>query len=142
VKEIKIKPFPLMFFLWGIGLIHFGVGEIWSRASISLDGTIISSNTLCAPDNQYRCSSTYILRSNQSGQEVQYQAKGNDASLPKNLPLGTRIHKVKYLLAYEINGQINDDFPVAFYKISAAVGLAFVTAGTIQLVVQSRRSTK
>lgn len=141
MKKIKIKPFPLMFFLWGTLFIHLGVAEIWSRASISLDGTIISSNTICAPDNQYRCRSTYILRSNQSGQEVQYQATGNDASLPRKLPLGTRIHKVKYLLAYEINGQINDDFPVAFYKIAAAVGLAFVTVGTIQLVVQSRRLT-
>ena len=139
MKEIKIQPFPLMFFLWGILFIHFGAGEIWSRASISLDGTIISSNTLCAPDNQYRCRSTYILRSNQSDQEVKYQATGNDASLPKKLPLGTRIHKVKYLLAYEINGQINDDFPVDFYKFFAAVGLAFVTTGTIQLVGQRRR---
>jgi hypothetical protein len=35
-------------------------------------------------------------------------------------------------------GNNNDNFPVAFYEISAAVGLAFVTAGTIQLVVQNR----
>jgi hypothetical protein len=142
VKKLKIEPFTLMCLWAGVLFINLGVGEIWSRASISLDGTIISSNTLCAPDNQYRCTSTYILRSNQSGQEVQYQARGNDASLPKNLPIGTRINKAKYLLAYEINGQINDDFPVAFYEIFAAVGLAFVTAGTIQLFVQSRRLTK
>jgi hypothetical protein len=140
VKEIKIKPFTLVCFWVGVVFINLGAGGIWSRASISLDGTIISSNTICAPDNQYRCRSAYILRSNQSGQEVQYQAEGNDASLPRKLPIGTQIHKVKYLLPYEINGQINDDFPVAFYIICAAVGLTFVTAGTIQLVVQIRRS--
>ena len=105
----------LVFFL-------FGANEIVQRLLIEVDGTVISSQT----STGNRPATTYVLR-RPDGTEQQYIAGPTDQSLPRRLPEGTRISKLRYHLAWERNGQPVDDFPLFFYVGACSLGamLAF-----------------
>jgi hypothetical protein len=126
-------------FLTGPALILFASNEVWSRSSIQVDGLVVSSDTQCEQPYNNRCVTTYILQSRQTGKKTEYQAASNDSSLRRYLPVGTRIHKVKGHLTYEINGQQVNDFPLYFYEVFLLVGLALVLSGFTRLFLQRRK---
>jgi len=100
----------LLFFL-------FGANEIVQRLLIEVDGTVISSQTTTGN----RPATTYVLR-RPDGAEQRYVAGATDKSLPRRLPEGTHISKLRYHLAWELNGQPVNDFPLFFYVGACGLG--------------------
>jgi len=66
-------------------------------------------------------STRYVLRS-PDGTVQEYVTGATDASLPNNLPVGTRLEKRKWELSYLENGNRTSDFPL--YAYSAMFGIA------------------
>ena len=95
----------------------FGANEIVQRLLIELDGIVISSQT----STGNRQATTYVFRSTDGGQH-QYVAGPTDQSLPRRLPVGTRITKRKYDLGWERDGQRVNDFPLYFYVGACGIG--------------------
>jgi len=100
----------------------FAGKQIYQRAAIEVNGTIVSSATACIQPENNRCSSTYIVLS-QSGESASYIVGPTDASLPRGLPRGTVINKSKWNLSYMVNGKPVDNFPIAFYLVIVLFGL-------------------
>src|SRR5215472_5539500 len=94
------------FILWG-----FGFETVGKRLYPQLDGTVISSRTLVSWG---RRATEYVLRGC-DGHEITYVAGPTDASLPRNLPIGTYVKKQRWSLSYVQNGQTVDDFNYLFY---------------------------
>jgi hypothetical protein len=131
------NPVPLLIFglwvLWGFGLNTLGV-----RLRTEVDGVVISSRDI--PETrgpQY--STEYILRE-PGGQERVYIAGPTDASLPRNLPVGTYLKKHRWRVTYERDGSPIDDFPLFFYEAmcGAALGCLLWT----WLIWQDRRQLR
>jgi len=95
----------------------FGANEIVQRVLIDIEGTIISSQTTTGN----RPVTIYVVR-RPDGSEQQYIAGPTDKSLPRRLPEGTRISKLKYHLAWDMNGQLVNDFPLFFYAGACGLG--------------------
>jgi hypothetical protein len=87
-----------------------------------VDGTLVSSTTTCVPPANNRCASEYVVLSS-DGTRASYVAGPTDASLPRELPVGTAISKRKWSLDYALNGQRVEDFPVLFYTGVLAFGV-------------------
>ncbi len=101
----------------------FGGSEIYRRAAIALDGTLVSSTTTCVQPANNRCASQYVVLGS-DGNGTRYVAGATDASLPRELPIGTAISKKKWSLDYFLDGQRVDDFPVTFYAGIIVFGVA------------------
>jgi hypothetical protein len=111
---------PLIFGLWIIW--GFGIETVGRRLDIELDGVVVSSldhPSTGAP----RYSTHYTLRGSDGG-DYSYVAGATDASLPRSLPVGTRLKKQKWHLDYEKDGQVINDFPIALYVITVGIALA------------------
>lgn len=136
-------PIPLVFvwLSWGPLIILFGAITIAKRASIGVDGVVTRSDSSCEQTNQTRCVTSYTMKSLRTGQQTTYKAGFDDASLQKNLPVGTQIHKMQGQLTYEINGRQVDDFPLFFYGLCMMVGFAVVVGVFTKLLRPSRKPT-
>jgi hypothetical protein len=100
----------------------FAGSEIYERAAIELNGTVVSSETSCMQPANNRCATQYIVEA--PGQLRQtYIAGPTDKALPRRLPVGTVINKDKWQLSYSINGREVNDFPVVFYSTILMLGL-------------------
>ena len=62
---------------------------------------------------------------------AEYVAYGNDPSLPRRLPVGTRLVKRWGSLSYEINGKTANDylFLIAIYGSLCLLGVALLAGG-------------
>lgn len=96
----------------------FGANEIVQRLLIEVDGTVIASQT----STGNRPATAYVVR-HPDGSEQLYIAGPTDHSLPRRLPEGTRISKLKYHLAWKLNGRIVNDFPLYFYLGACGLGI-------------------
>src|SRR5215207_5070777 len=94
--------------LISFALITLGFGTMWARASLSLEGTIVQSDTVCDSSTHARCSTTYVISNGQG--TITYIAGPNEQSLQRSLPVGTTIKKQPWHLVYVVNGVIVDDF--------------------------------
>lgn len=88
--------------------------EFYQRASIALDGKVVSSETSCMQPANNRCATVYVVES-KDGVHTEYIAGPTDHSLQRRLPVGTNISKQKWHLSYSINGTEIDTFPVVFH---------------------------
>lgn len=115
---IKSKPLFIfaIFIIWG-----FLFQTVWVYLNTDLEGTIVSSRDVPSTGAP-RYATDYIVHG-LDGHEKTYVAGSTDASLPRSMPVGTRIHKQRWLMGYERDGQwIN--FPMLFYSIILAAAFA------------------
>ena len=133
---------PLFVFLCGMMFLIFGLSTINDRASIVVDGTIISSETQCEQSNNSRCVTTYTLQSPNSKSKSYYSAGYTDQSLPRGFPDGTRIWKQKGKLSFEANGYEINDFPLFFYLLCAIIGTTLAIGGFTMFVLIAHTTFK
>ncbi len=98
--------------------IFFGMYEIAGRLLITVEGTVIRSQTTTG-----NRPATYYLIHGPDGKDREYIAGPTDKSLPRRMPTGTYLSKNKYELSYVRDGQRVQDFPVGFYLGALAIGL-------------------
>jgi hypothetical protein len=108
---------PIALLIW-----LFAGHEIYQRAAISLDGTVVSSETSCVQPYNNRCDTAYVLEGRDGAQSA-YVAGPTDESLERRLPVGTVIHKSKWSLSYTVDARNVNDFPIGFYGGLMAFGL-------------------
>jgi hypothetical protein len=53
----------------------------------------------------------------------------NDGSIQRDLPVGSRIEKIKGDLNFKLNGEIVKDFPVKCYNITICFGVLLILIG-------------
>ena len=119
----KPQPKPVVLIVFGMWILWgFGFESLGRRLMTSVEGTIISSQDIPYPLAPARHGTEYTLRT-PDGSNVPYVAGATDASLPRNIPVGTYIKKQRFRLSYERNGQEINDFSLPFYAaiLSAAV---------------------
>jgi len=92
----------------------FAGNEIYQRAAVELNGSVVSSETSCMQPQNNRCATKYVVEGHDHIRAT-YIAGPSDKALPRRLPVGTEIVKAKWALAYSINGQQINDFPIVFY---------------------------
>ena len=105
---------------FALGLI--GMMNIYRRASFTAQGTIVSSKSNCLNGQHARCSSTYVLAKVGSASET-FIAVPAEYSLPKLLPVGTRVDKKKWHLTYSINGVEEGGYSAASSAALIAFGI-------------------
>jgi hypothetical protein len=108
---------PLALLIW-----LFAGNEIYQRAAISLDGTVVSSKTSCVQPYDNRCATAYVVERRDHTQST-YVAGPTDESLERRLPVRTVIRKKKWSLTYTVDARIVNDFPIGFYGGLMALGL-------------------
>jgi hypothetical protein len=110
-QTTKPRPWALilfgLFFLWG-----FGWETIEHRLLIHVDGVIVASQDVPSTGAP-RYATKYTVR-DPHGDEQVFWAGATDASLPRSMPIGTRILKLPWHLDYERNGN-RIEFPEKFF---------------------------
>jgi hypothetical protein len=108
---------PLGLLVW-----FFAGHEIYQRAAISLQGTVVSSETSCVRPYNNRCDTTYVVEAQDQTRST-YVAGPTDEFLGRRLPVGTLIRKDKWALTYSVNNRQISDFPIVFYGGLMAFGV-------------------
>lgn len=122
--------------MWGLPVLLFASDEVMARARLDVSGRVLESRTACQQPYNNRCITTYTLQpASGAARTFVYNAGPNDASLQRELPVGTEISKEKWALIYRVNGKIVDDFPIAFYAIIASVGVALLATCAMRLAL-------
>jgi hypothetical protein len=128
----KLKPAAMAIF--SVWILYLAYSTIAGRMEIEADGTILKREaftrygrpgavyTLAAPDG-----SSHTLASGST-----------DSSLPRELPVGSRIVKLKNHLSYTLDGRTISDFPLPFYGLTAGLGLSLLAFSGI-LFMQQRK---
>jgi hypothetical protein len=130
----KLRPNPVVLIVFGLWILWgFGFETVGTRLMTNLEGTIISSQDIPYPPAPARHGTEYTFRT-PDGENVRYIAGATDASLPRNIPVGTYIKKRRWSLSYERNGQKIDDFGTPFYAGFLSFAVACLVWG-----VRSRR---
>lgn len=84
---------------------------------------------LCLSDRGPRYASEYTIRESDGNERI-YEVGATDASLPRGLPVGTDVKKLRWQVSYEENGQRVDGIGLlAFYVTVLSLGLGLVVWG-------------
>jgi len=119
-----------LFILWGFGWETVG---LWLRTDV--EGVIVASRdepTTRPP----RYATEYTVR-NDDGQERVFWAGPTDGSLPRSMPVGTHLRKMRWHLEYERDGR-TEGFPYVFYSLALGVVVSFVVLGIRNFRAQRR----
>jgi len=108
--------------LLALPALLFAGSELYQRAELQLNGTIVSATTGCMQPWNNRCASTYVIEA-RDGSRQTYVAGSVDHALPRRLAVGTVVVKNRWVLSYSLNGRKIDDFPIFFYAGVAVLGL-------------------
>lgn len=114
--------------------IIFGVFLIWSfgwdtvgrRLRLAVDGVIVRAVDVPATGAP-RYATEYTIRG-AHGKEQIYWAGPTDGSLPRSMPVGTRIRKERWHLEYERNAR-TEGFPYVFYSVVLMVAAGLLAWG-------------
>jgi hypothetical protein len=112
-----------LWIFWG-----FGYETLFKRLMTDVEGTVISAEDIPSPLAPARHGTEYILRS-PTGRPISYIAGSTDASLSRNIPVGSYIKKRRWHLSYERDGQQVDDFSISFYLASLAMAVGCLVWG-------------
>ena len=116
----KTRPNPILPLIFGLFILWgFGVDTVGRRLNIELEGVVTSSRDIPITRGP-RYATEYTLRGT-DGLDHVYVAGPTDASLPRSMPVGTYLRKVRWHLYYERNGQRVDDFPLFFYEATLTI---------------------
>jgi hypothetical protein len=122
-----------LFILWGFGWNTVGRGLL-----TVIDGVIVARRAVSS-------ATEYTVRGDDGSEQV-VSSGATDASLPGDMPVGTRIRKKLWHLDYELDGQ-RESFPWVIYSSVLGIGLSLVVWGILILRSQppspmgTRRST-
>jgi hypothetical protein len=94
---------------------------LFGRLATEVDRTIISRQIISEP----RRGAIYSLRDSKGNLET-YVAGATDASLSRDIPIGTHVAKERRHLGYNLNGSYINDFPIVFYSTVASIGVCFL----------------
>ncbi len=120
------KVHPQVLLIWGLWMLWaFGLQTFFIFLNTEVDGVIVSSRDI--PRNRGpRYATEYTLRA-PDGHEFAYVSGPTDATLPRSMPVGTRLKKERWHLSYERDGQReNGSFPF-FY--ATVIGIGFTSVG-------------
>ena len=106
-------------------LLLFPGIELYGRATIELNGVVVSSDTSCMQPWSNRCATKYVIEAADHSKAL-YIAGPSDDSLRRRLPVGTELVKEKWKFWYLVNGQRIDDFGLTGYLCLAGFGLALL----------------
>ena len=115
-----------LFFLWG-----FGWKTIGHRLQTNVDGVIVTSRDVPSTGAP-RYATEYTVRS-ANGEEQVFWAGPTDASLPRSLPVGTRIRKLRWHLDYEQDGTLVSFPEKFFYGAISICAMGMVAWGVLVL---------
>jgi hypothetical protein len=133
----KPQPKPVVLIVFGLLILWgFGFETLGSRLMTNVEGTIISSQDIPYPLAPARHGTEYTLRTTDGG-NARYIAGATDASLPRDIPVGTYIKKQRWHLTYECNGQEIDDFSLPVYT-----GVLFAAVACLIWGVKLSRETQ
>jgi hypothetical protein len=121
----KPQPNPIVLSFFGLWILWgFGYQTLWVRLMTNVEGTVVSAQDIPYPLAPARHGTEYMLRTPE-GDTGRYVAGATDASLPRNIPVGSYIKKRRWQLSYEQDNHRIDDFSIPFYgaMLSAAVGI-------------------
>ena len=110
-----------LFILWG-----FGFETVWPWLSLDVNGVIVASSDIPSKGAP-RYATQYTFRA-ADGTEYSVWAGPTDGSLPRSMPVGTRIRKQRWHLEYERDGS-RAEFPYIFYGIILAIGFGVLLQG-------------
>jgi hypothetical protein len=110
-----------VFILWG-----FGWETVGDRLKSDVNGVVIASRDVPSTGAP-RYATEYTVR-NADGKEQVFWAGPTDGSLPRSMPMGTRIRRERWHLDYERDGQ-QVGFPYVFYGLILAIGLGVFASG-------------
>jgi hypothetical protein len=115
----RLNPIVLVLFalwiFWG-----FGYETLWKRLLTDVQGTVTSARILPYPLAPARHATEYTL-ARPDGQQQTYVAGATDASLPRDMSVGTHIVKRRWHVSYEKDGQRINDFSLLFYGLMLSV---------------------
>jgi hypothetical protein len=131
------KPSPWVLILFGLFILWgFGWETIGRRLQTEVDGVIIGSRDVPSK-GEPRYATEYTVRGLDGNQEV-FWGGATDASLPRSMPVGTRIRKRRWRLDYERNGR-RVDFPeLYFYDVVLCCGFGITVWGVVLLRSQTK----
>jgi len=116
-----------LFILWG-----FGWNTVGRRLLTVIDGVIVARRAVPS-------ATEYTVRGDDGSEHV-FLAGATDASLPGDIPAGTRIRKKLWDLDYEQDGR-RESFPWIFYSSVVGIGLSLVVWGILILRSQPPNPT-
>jgi len=116
-----------LFILWG-----FGWNTVGRRLLMAIDGVIVARRAVSS-------ATEYTVRGDNGSKQL-LLAGATDASLPGDMPVGTRIRKKLWHLDYEQDGQ-RESFPWIFYSLALRIALSLVIWGILILRSQLPNST-
>jgi hypothetical protein len=120
-SNAKIRSIVLA--IWALWLIWaFGISTLGRRLWVQLDGTVISSRDIPFTRGS-RYATEYTLLSS-DGREIHYTAGPTDSSLPRSIPVGTKLEKQRWRLGYERDGTWVNDFGLTFYVLVLAIAFS------------------
>jgi hypothetical protein len=114
-----------LFILWG-----FGWDTVGRRLQTSIDGIIVAARDVPSTGAP-RYATEYTVRGPAGNEEV-FWAGPTDGSLPRSMPVGTRIRKERWELGYERDGKL-EGFPYIFYGVVLGIALSLVVWGILIL---------
>ena len=115
----RINPFA--FLLLGLWLLWaFGVQALGARLTTEVDGVVVATHDRPSTGAS-RYATEYTIRG-PDGQDRDYVAGPTYGSLPRSMPIGTRIRKHRWQVYYERDGRSVKDFPLGF--TAAILGIA------------------
>ena len=129
MKRFSAKAFAFGGFIFLLMSLYTTIG----RLLIDVDGEIVAREMTTG----YRPAAIYSINQ-PGGQTRTYMAGPTDASLPRDLPIGSRLTKRRWELGYTLNNQRVTDFPIMFYGASFGIG-AGMLCFSIVLRFQQRR---
>lgn len=125
-----LRPWVLILFgafiLWGFGWETIGL-----RLEMQANGVIVAEKDV-PPSRSSRYATEYTLRA-QGGTESILWAGATDASLPRDMPIGTRIDKRRWHLGYKRDGKFVSFDQKYFYALPLACGLGLIVWGGLML---------
>ena len=120
--------------IFSVWILYIAYSTIAGRLEIEADGTILKREAF----TRYgRPGAIYTLAAS-DGSSHTFTSGSTDSSLPRELPVGSRLVKRKNHLSYTLDGRPIWDFPLPFYGVTSGLGLSLLVFSGI-LFMQQRK---
>jgi hypothetical protein len=119
--------------IFGAWLLFMVLYTVAGRLLIEADGVVVARQTVYDP----RRATIYTMQAS-GGRSFSLVSDATDASLSRDLPVGSQVTKRKWALVYTVDGHTVSDFSTTFYGVVFAIGACFVWLG-IALLIQRWR---